>query len=214
MSMLALLIAAAVAQPGRDPTLLHRDPGPIVAAKEQEQEAALRRMLELGGSPAEQAEALARLAGLLRSRGLALSLRAQADADQGNEVAAVRDRRAAADARAEAVARHRELLNKYPPAPRTDEALYFPAASLPTSGGDVNKVQLAREARRDYVLAYSRTGSPDSAKDEFARKFGVQPGLRMLEQYGKLLFDTGRDPESQLVHRQLLALHADAPAAA
>jgi len=64
--MLALLIAAAVAQPGRDPTLLHRDPGTIVAAKEQEQEAALRRMLELGGSPAEQAEALARLAALLR----------------------------------------------------------------------------------------------------------------------------------------------------
>src|SRR5207253_1437837 len=204
MSMLALLIAAAVAQPGRDPTLLHRDPGTIVAAKEQEQEAALRRMLELGGSPAEQAEALARLAGLLRSRGLALSIRAQAEADQGNEAAAARDRRAAADARAEAVARYRELLNKYPRAPRTDEALYFLADSLQESGRD-------REARRDYVLAYSRTGRPDSAKEEFARKFGVQPGLRMLEQYGKLLFDTGRDPESQLVHRQLLALHADAP---
>ena len=37
--MIALLIAAAVAQPGRDPTLLHRGAGPIVAAKEQEQEA-------------------------------------------------------------------------------------------------------------------------------------------------------------------------------
>src|SRR5712664_2967824 len=35
----------------------------------------------------------------------------------------------------------------------------------------------------------------------------------MLEQYGKLLFDTGRDPEAQLVHRQLLAIHGDAPAA-
>src|SRR3989440_9331854 len=113
--MLGWLIAAAVAQPGRDPTLLHRDAGAVVAAKEQEQEAALRRMLELGGSPAEQAEALARLAGLLRSRGLALSIRAQAEADQGNEAAAVRDRRAPADARAEAVAPSRGLPNKNPP---------------------------------------------------------------------------------------------------
>src|SRR5438445_669741 len=292
MSMLALLIAAAVAQPGRDPTLLHRDPGAIVAAKEQEQEAALRRMLELGGSSAEQAEALARLAALLRSRGLALSIRAQAEADQGNEAAAVRDRRAAADARAEAVARYRELLNKYPRAPRTDEALFFLADSLQESGrdreaivvareltrrfprspwapashvfigehlfdaakldgalkeyraaaevpdddvypyalykaawcrfnqsaltdamklfkrvvdiseksGDVNKVQLAREARRDYVLAYARIGKPESAKDEFAKKFGAENGLKMLEQYGKLLFDTGRDNEARKTH--------------
>src|SRR5207245_759164 len=144
MSMFALLIAAAVAQPGRDPTLLHRDPGAIVAAKEQEQEAALRRMLELGGSSAEQAEALARLAALLRSRGLALSIRAQAEADQGNE-AAVRDRRAAADARAEAVARYRELLNKYPRAPRTDEALYFLADSLQESGREREAIVVARE---------------------------------------------------------------------
>src|SRR5437870_9349304 len=133
--MLALLIAAAVAQPGRDPTLLHRDAGAVVAAKEQEQEAALRRMLELGGSPAEQAEALARLAGLLRSRGLAASIRAQAEADEGNEAAAARNRRAAGDARAESIARYRELLNKYPRAPRTDEALFFLADPLQESGG-------------------------------------------------------------------------------
>src|SRR2546430_15851998 len=53
--MLALLIAASVvAQPGRDPTLLHRGVEPVVAAREQEQETALRRMLELGGAPARQ----------------------------------------------------------------------------------------------------------------------------------------------------------------
>src|SRR5467141_3537546 len=304
--MIALLIAAAVAQPGRDPTLLHRGAGPIVAAREQEQEAMLRRMLELGGSSAEQAEVVARLAGLLRARGLALSIRAQAEADEGDEAAAAHDRRGAADARAEAIARYRELLKKYPRAARLDEALFFLADTLQESGrdpeavaaareltrrfprspwapashvfvgehlfdaarldealkeyraaaevptddvypyalykaawcrfnqnafgdamklfkrvvegseksGDVNTGQLAREARRAYVLAYGRSGRPETAKDEFARKFGAQPGLRMLEQYAKLLFDTGRDPESQLVHRQLLALHADAPAAA
>ena len=266
--MLALLVAAAVVQPGRDPTLLHRDAGAVVAAKEQEQEAALRRMLELGGSPAEQAEALARLAGLLRSRGLAASIRAQAEADEGNEAAAARDRRAAGDARAEAIARYRELLNKYPRAPRTDEALFFLADSLQESGrdreaigvareltrrfprspwapashvfigehlfdaakldgalkeyraaaeapyddvypyalykaawcrfnqgaftdamklfkrvvdiseksGDVNKVQLAREARRDYVLAYSRLGRPDPRGRSSSGNSAPNPG--------------------------------------
>src|SRR3989440_6370578 len=304
--MLALLIAAAVAQPGRDPALLHRGAPPVAAVKEQEQEATLRRMLELGGAPSGQAEALARLAGLLRARGLALTIRSQAAADSGDEAAAAKDRRAAADARAEAIARYRELLKKYPHAPRTDETLFFLADTLQEAGrdpeaiaaaseltrrfprsiwapashvfigehlfdaarldgalkeyraaaevpdddvypyalykaawcrfnqsaftdamklfkrvadiseksGDLNKVQLAREARRDYVLAYARIGKPESAKDEFAKKFGAENGLKMLEQYGKLLFDTGRDPEAQVVHRQLLAVHGEVPAAA
>ena len=305
--MLALLlIAAAAAQPGRDPTLLHRDAQGVAAARDQEQEATLRRLLVLGGPAREQAEVVARLAGLLRARGLALSIRAAAEVDAGDEAAAARDRRAAADARAEAISRYRELLKKYPKAPRTDEALFFLADILQESGrdaeavatareltrrfprsawapashvfigehlfdaarldealaeyraaaevpgddvypyaiykaawcrfnqgaftdamklfrrvvdvseksGDVNKVQLAREARRDYVLTYARVGKVEGAKEEFARKFGAENGLKMLEQFGKLLFDTGRDPEAQFVHRQLLALHGDAPAAA
>ena len=100
--MLALLIAAAVTQPGRDPTLLHRHAEEIVAQKEQEQEATLRRMLELGGSQAEQAEVVSRLAALLRARGLGLAIRAQAESDNGDEASAAKDKRAAADARAEA----------------------------------------------------------------------------------------------------------------
>src|SRR2546430_3089042 len=150
MSMLALLIAAAVAQPGRDPTLLHRDPGTIVAAKEQEQEAALRRILALGGSPAEQAEVLARLAGLLRSRGLALSIRSQAEAEAGDEAAAGRDKRAAADARAEAIGRYQELLKKHPRAPRTDEALFFLADTLQESGRDPEAIAAARVLTRRF----------------------------------------------------------------
>ncbi|HZR09184.1 MAG TPA: tetratricopeptide repeat protein, partial [Myxococcales bacterium] len=304
--MLALLIAAAVAQPGRSPALLHRDAQPVIAAREQEQEATLRRMLDLGGPTAEQAEVVARLAALLRARGLSLSIRASAEADAGDDAAAARDRRAAADVRAEAISRYRELLKKYPEAPRTDEALFFLADTLQESGrdaeaiatareltrrfprsawapaahvfvgehlfeaaklaealqeyraaaevpeddvypyalykaawcrfnqsaftdamklfrrvvevseksGDVNKVQLAREARRDYVLTYARVGKPEAAREEFARKFGAEAGLKMLEQYGKLLFTTGRELEAQLVHRQLLALHGDSPAAA
>ena len=326
--MLALLIAAAAAaapqQPGRDPALLHRHVEQVVAAREQEQEQTLRRMLELGGSPAEQSEVLARLAGLLRARGLSLFIRAQAEADKGDQAAAARDRTLAADVRADAIGRYRELLKKYPDAPRLDEVLFFLADTLQDSGrdkeavavareltrrfprsawapashvfigehlfddaklsealqeyraaaevpsdevypyalykaawcrfnqnafgdamklfkrvveisakaaegdgsagaragaegggtNDVNTVQLGREARRDYVLSYGRAGKPEAAHDDFVKNFGKQAGLKMLEQYGKLLFDTGREPEDQLIARQLLALHGDAPAAA
>ena len=316
--MIALVIAAAVAQqqqPGRDPALLHRHLEQLVAEKEHEQEQSLRNLLTLGGSPAEQSEVLARLAGLLRARGLALSIRAQAESDAGNEAAGAVDKAHGADARAEAIARYRELLKKFPDAGHTDEALFFLADTLQDSGrdqeavqsarelvrrfprsqwapashvfigehlfeeaklgealkeyraaaevpsdevypyaiykaawcrfnqsafgdamkllkrvneisagteqgsaggaaGNVNTVQLAREARRDYVLAYGRVGAPEGASSDFVKNFGKEPALKMLEQYGTLLFNTGRDPEAQLIARELLALHGDAPAAA
>ena len=285
--MLVLFIAAAIAQqPARDKALLHPHVEQIVAEKEQEQEQALRRLLSLGGSAEEQAEVTARLAAVLRARGLSLSIRAQAEADQGDEVSAGRDRATAAAVRAEAIARYRELLKKYPAAPRLDEALFFladilqdssrdqeavaaarelvkkyprspwapashvflgehlfdqaklaealheyrAAAEVPgdevypyalykaawcrfnqgafvdamkllrrvvevsAKAGDQNKVHLAREARRDYVIAYARVGKPEAARDEFAQIFGAEAGRKMLEQYGKLLFETGRDP--------------------
>ena len=320
--MIALVIAAAVSsqqQPGRDPALLHRHVEQQVAEKEHEQEQSLRNLLELGGSTVEQSEVLARLAGLLRARGLALSIRAQAESDAGNEAAGAADKARGADARAEAIARYREFLKKFPDAGRTDEALFFLADTLQDSGRDqeavqsarelvrrfprskwapashvfigehffetarldealkeyraaaevpsdevypyaiykaawcrfnqgafadamkllkrvndvsaeaerestagagaagrsaINTVQLAREARRDYVLSYGRIGVPETAHDDFVRNFGKEPALKMLEQYGTLLFNTGRDPEAQLIARQLLALHGDAPAAA
>jgi len=84
----------------------------------------------------------------------------------------------------------------------------------PVEKGEANKVQLAREARRDFVVVYARVGKPETAREEFARRFGREAGLKMLEQYGKLLFTEGRDPEAQLVHRQLLAIHGDRPGAA
>src|SRR5207248_2615915 len=209
--MLALLIAAAVAQPGRDPALLHRGAPPVAAVKEQEQEATLRRMLELGGAPSGQAEALARLAGFLRARGLALTIRSQAAADSGDEAAAAKDPRD--DVYPYAL--YKAAWCRFNQSAFTDAMKLFKrVADISEKSGDVNKVQLAREARRDYVLAYARIGKPESAKDEFAKKFGAENGLKMLEQYGKLLFDTGRDPEAQVVHRQLLAVHGEVPAAA
>lgn len=326
--MLALLAAAAIAQsaaqPGRDPALLHKHVLQLVEEKEGEQETTLRRLLALGGAPEEQAEVTARLAAVLRARGLALAIRSQQEGDAGDTAAAERDRLAAAVARTEAIARYRELLKTFPGSKKQDEALFFladtlqdsgrdaeavqsarelvrrfpksqwapsshvfigehlfeeaklaealaqyrAAAEVPTDevypyalykaawcrfnqsafadamkllhqvvevslGGDAtkdpaleggaakragerdqNKLQLAREARRDYVIAFARVGAPEKAHDEFVRQFGPRAGLRMLELYGKLLFETGRDLEAQLVHRQLLGLHGDAPAAA
>src|SRR6266849_1292147 len=304
--------AQALAQPGRDSALLHRGADQAVQAKEQEQERALRSLLALGGSEAEQAEVTARLANLLRARGLALTIRAAAEADQ-DPAAAERDKAAAQAARSEAVALYRELLRKFPRAPKLDEALFFLADALQDSGKDeeavaaaremtrrfprsawapaarvfvgehlfdkaklaealaeyraaaevetdevypyalykaawcrfnqnafadamkllhkvvavslggdaahpsgseANRVQLAREARRDYVLVYARASAPSSAREEFREKFGAQAGQKMLEQYGKLLFDQGRDPEAQLIHRQLLEIHGASPGAA
>jgi len=304
--------AEALAQPGRDSALLHRGAEQAVQAKEQEQERALRSLLALGGSQAEQAEVTARLANLLRARGLALTIRAAAETDR-DPAAAERDRAAAQAARSEAVALYRELLGKFTRAPKLDEALFFLADALQDSGKDeeavaaareltrrfpksawapaahvfvgehlfdkakvadalaeyraaaefetdevypyalykaawcrfnqnafadamkllhkvvavslggdaahpsgseANKVQLAREARRDYVLVYARAFAPSSALEEFREKFGSQAGQKMLEQYGKLLFDQGRDPEAQLIHRQLLEIHGASPGAA
>ena len=305
--------AHALAQPGRDPALLHRGAEHLVEAKEREQERALRSLLALGGGAREQAEVTGRLANLLRSRGLALAVRGASEAE-GNPATAERDRAAAQVARSEAIALYRELLRKYPSAPKLDEALFFLADVLQDSGkdeeavvaareltrrfpksawgpashvfvgehlfekgkvaqalieyraaaedendevypyalykaawcrfnqnafgdamkllhkvvavslggdatestprGDANKVQLAREARRDYVLVYARVGAPSSARDEFREKFGAKAGQKMLEQYAKLLFDQGRDPEAQLVHRQLLELHGSTTGAA
>src|SRR3954470_14688316 len=303
----------ALAQPGRDPGLLHPDAQRIVRQKDEEQERALRKLLLLGGSDAEQAEILQRLAATLRARGLSLSIRAQAEADQG-DAAADRDKADAQAARTEAISLYRQLLQRYPRAPRADEALFFLADTLQDSGkddeavqaareltrrfpksqwapashvfigehlfeksklaqalaeyqaaaevetddvypyalykaawcrfnqgafhdamdllqrvvavslggnsanpvekGEANKVQLAREARRDFVIVYGRVGKPEGARDEFSRRFGREAGLKMLEQYGKLLFTEGRDPEAQVIHRQLLGIHGDRPAAA
>src|SRR5918911_173389 len=265
--------AHALAQPGRDPALLHRGAEQVVQAKEREQEKALRSLLALGGSDVEQAQVTARLANLLRSRGLSLALRAAAEAED-DPPAAERDRIAAQVARTEAIGLYRELLRRYPSAAKLDEALFFLADVLQDSGkdddavaaareltrkfpksawapashvfvgehlfdkgkvaqaleqyraaaqdetdevypyalyksawcrfnqnafgdamkllqkvvavslggdprnaadgSDANRVQLAREARRDYVLAYARVGAADKARDEFREKFGAQ----------------------------------------
>src|SRR5215470_17759119 len=141
--------AHALAQPGRDPALLHRGAEHLVETKEREQERALRNLLALGGSEREQAEVTQRLANLLRARGLALAVRAAAEAE--NDPGGAERRRAGGQAaRSEAIALYRELLRKYPAAPRLDEALFFLADVLQDSGKDEDAVAAARELTRRF----------------------------------------------------------------
>jgi TolA-binding protein/Tfp pilus assembly protein PilF len=329
--MLSLIIAAAVAAqipqgtqavartlaaqpPGRDPTLLHRHADRIIESAERAQEQALRKLVDQGGPEVEQAEVLARLAATLRARALALTIASQSEPEGSSADGPQGNRAKAAQMRAEAIVRYRELLRRFPRWQRQDEALFFLADTLQDSGKDdeavqvareltsrfpqsawapdshvflgehlferakvdealreyraaaevpsaevypyalykaawcrfnqggfsetmkllhqvalisteragkpgtggpeASKVQLAREARRDYVLAYSRVGKPEAGRDEFSRLFGKENGLHMLEMYARLLFDTGRDVECQTVSRQLLELHGDSAGAA
>src|SRR5258708_10704586 len=173
--MLALLICAAFAaqlapggqqvprapagQPGRDPPLPPRGGGRRVEPLERTQEQARRKLLDEGGPPGEQAEVLARLAATLRARGLSLSIAAQTAQDGGREADARGDRAAAAQARAEAIARYHELLRRFPAWPRQDEALFFLADTLQDSGDDDEAVTAAADLVRRFPTS---TWAPDS----------------------------------------------------
>lgn len=139
--------ASPLAQPGRDKALLHRHGAQLTLEKEREQEGTLRKLLALGGPAEEQAEVLTRLANLLRARALALSSQANTSDDEVSG-AALRGRAKAI--RDEAVARYRELVKKYPSAPRMDEALFFLADSLQEGGDDRAAVVAASELTRRF----------------------------------------------------------------
>ncbi len=65
------------------------------------------------------------------------------------------------------------------------------------------KLALVKQARRDYVLAYSHAGSPEKAKDDF-QTVGGDHAEAMLRGLGDLYYDQGKDKESILVYRQLI----------
>ncbi|HSN85029.1 MAG TPA: tetratricopeptide repeat protein [Polyangiales bacterium] len=68
---------------------------------------------------------------------------------------------------------------------------------------------LARQARKELVLPYSRYGSPGKALDFFRRYArGDDEAHEMLENLGELYYDTGQWPEAITVYHKLMA---DAP---
>ncbi len=65
---------------------------------------------------------------------------------------------------------------------------------------------LARQARREIVMPYARTGTPARALAFFRRiGDGEDDALAMLERLGELYVDTGQWPSAIQVHHQLIA---------
>ncbi|MEZ4335037.1 MAG: tetratricopeptide repeat protein [Sandaracinaceae bacterium] len=70
---------------------------------------------------------------------------------------------------------------------------------------------LARQARRELVMPYARTGRPDRALAFFRRVAAHEDEAQaMLESLAQLYFDTGAWPETIRVHHQLMAEAPDA----
>jgi len=76
----------------------------------------------------------------------------------------------------------------------------------PTKGGKSNRAGLAREARNDYVRAYSRGGgSPNEAKDKFSKLSKTPDDLRlMMKQLANLLYEDGKDREAAVTYKMLI----------
>ena len=77
-------------------------------------------------------------------------------------------------------------------------------ADLQSSLNSGNKIKLAKDARRDYVLAYSRYGSALGARDDFEKVGGADNWWPMLKGLAGLYYDDGKDKESVIVYRQLI----------
>ncbi|WP_373045506.1 tetratricopeptide repeat protein [Vulgatibacter sp.] len=69
---------------------------------------------------------------------------------------------------------------------------------------NANKTALIREARKDYVLAYSHFGDPTAAKASFQQVGGDDEWWGMLKGLAGLYYDNGQDKEAVLVYRQLI----------
>lgn len=86
----------------------------------------------------------------------------------------------------------------------------------PQKGGKSNRAGLAKEARTDYVRAYSRGGGgPTEAKDRFSKLADTPDDLRvMLKQLAGLFYEDGKDKEAALAYDMLIKerpISPDAP---
>lgn len=94
-------------------------------------------------------------------------------------------------------------LGDYPAAADKFKATVF-YGELAQNVANANKTALIREARKDYVLAYSHFGDPTQAKAAFQQVGGKDGWWDMLKGLAGLYYDTGRDKEAVLVYRQLI----------
>src|SRR5690606_31996461 len=70
-------------------------------------------------------------------------------------------------------------------------------------GGD-NKMALVREARKDYVLAYSHFGDPAQARAAFTQVGGEENRRAMLKQLANIYYANGKDREAVYIYRELI----------
>jgi len=94
-------------------------------------------------------------------------------------------------------------LGDYPGAADKFKATVF-YGELAQNVANANKTALIREARKDYVLAYSHFGDPTQAKPAFQQVGGEEEWWGMLKGLAGLYYDTGKDKEAVLVYRQLI----------
>lgn len=73
-----------------------------------------------------------------------------------------------------------------------------------TEVGGENKMALVREARKDFVLAYSRFGDPTRARAAFTEVGGDENWRTMLKQLAGLYYDDGKDKEAVRIYRELI----------
>lgn len=80
-------------------------------------------------------------------------------------------------------------------------------------GAKGNRVGLAKEARNDYVRAYSRGGGgPGEAKDKFSKLADTPDDLRlMIKQLANLFYEDGKDREAALAYDMLIKERPIAP---
>lgn len=94
-------------------------------------------------------------------------------------------------------------LGRYPDAADKFRATVF-HGELAQNLANANKTALIREARKDYVLAYSHFGDPTQAKAAFQQVGGKEEWWGMLKGLAGLYYDNGQDKEAVLVYRQLI----------
>jgi len=75
---------------------------------------------------------------------------------------------------------------------------------LATNVAGDNKSALVREARKDFVLAFSRYGDPSTAKPVMQAVGGEENWWSMLKGLAGLYYDDGKDKEAVLIYRLLI----------
>ena len=71
------------------------------------------------------------------------------------------------------------------------------------------RIALAREARKDYVLAYAQYGSAKVAEEEFGKLAEGVELFSMLQKLADIYYGNGRDRDAAILYKKLIQLRPD-----